>query len=231
MNIEEYRARRQELASAEPRHRRLCRTCLQPDFGCYCAQVRRFDPGMKFAILIHPIEFHRRIATGRLSHLCLENSELIMGHDFSADVRVNALLADRRWFPVLLYPGGASRNLTPMTGVERAALLPRDRRPLVFVVDGTWATARKMVRLSANLNRLPRVCFTPPRLSNFRVRRQPKPFCYSTVEAIHHTIELLGPACGLDLSGGEHDHLLRVFDHMVERTLARREGRKTSPFV
>ena len=91
---------------------------------------------------------------------------------------------------------------------------------MVFVIDGTWATARKTMRLSQNLHALPRVCFTPPARSNFQVRKQPKAECYSTIEAVHHTIELLGPAAGFDLLARKHDSLLRVFSVMVNRQIA-----------
>ena len=99
-------------------------------------------------------------------------------------------------------------------------VFPRSEKKLtVFVIDGTWATARKMVRLSTNLHALPRICFTPPAPSNFRVRKQPKAECYSTIEAIHHTIELLGESRGFPVAERGHDHLLRVFDWMVTRQL------------
>lgn len=174
---------------------------------------------MEFVILIHPIEVRRRIATGRMSHLCLENSHLIMGQDYTHNDRVNALIADPRYQPMILYPGLGSVNLTGIGVEESAELFAVDRKLLVFVIDGTWATARKMVRQSLNLLALPRICFSPQKPSNFRVRKQPSPHCYSTIEAIHHVIELIGPRLGFDTVDREHDRLLSVFDRMVERQL------------
>jgi DTW domain-containing protein YfiP len=197
--------------------RGLCTTCLQPEFGCYCAHIQKFDPQIKFVILIHPIELKRRIATGRMSHLCLKNSELIAGQDYSDHPRINELLKDFRYQPLVLYPGMNSQNLTLLE--DKAAVLDREKTPLIFVVDGTWATARKQMRLSENLKTLPRICFTPPGPSQFRVRKQPKAECYSTIEAVHHCIELLGPAAGFDLATAAHENLLFVFEKMVERQL------------
>jgi hypothetical protein len=51
------------------------------------------------------------------------------------------------------------------------------------------------------------------------VRKQPAQECYSTIEAIHHTIELLGPSCGFSVAQREHDRLLFIFDKMVSRQL------------
>lgn len=189
---------------------------MQPDFSCYCADVKPFDPGMKFVILIHPIEVKRRIATGRMSHLCLKGSHLIAGQEFGESHELNSLLANRALAPVVLYPGRTAIDLTSAPEETKRSIFPEGKKPMVIVIDGTWATARKMIR-SPNLIDLPRVCFQPPAPSNFRVRKQPRPECYSTIEAIHHTLDLLAPVPGT--AGREHDALLDVFDKMVEKQL------------
>lgn len=220
MNLQQYRKNREKLLEEAPKYRHLCETCVQPEFSCYCDQVQQFDPQIKFVILIHPIEVRRRIATGRMSHLTLKNSHLIMGQDYSRNEEVQSLLADPNYHPVILYPGVQSKNITPLSLSEKKDLFPRDKKLMIFVIDGTWNTARKMVRESQNLNTLPRICFTPTTPSNFRVRKQPHPACYSTIEAVHHTIELLGESQGFTTASREHDKLLHVFDFMVERQLA-----------
>jgi len=174
---------------------------------------------MDFVILIHPIEVHRRIATGRMSHLVLQNSHLIMGQDYTENFQVNAILEDPRRHNVMLYPGRYSQNLTDLSEPERSTLFPADKRLTIFVIDGTWATARRTVRQSKNLSPLPRICFSPEKPSNFRVRKQPHAACYSTIEAIHHTIELVGSSQSFNVQDREHDKLLYVFDKMVERQL------------
>ena len=164
-------------------------------------------------ILTHPIEVRRRIATGRMSHLCLQNSELIVGHDYSRNHKVNAILADDSYHSVILYPGRQSLNISSWSIEEKSGLVPAGKKLAVFVIDGTWNTARKMLHLSSNLKALPQICFTPVRLSTFRVRKQPAPECVSTIEAIHQCIELLGTETR------EHDKLLKVFDQLVEQQL------------
>ncbi|MBL7670510.1 MAG: DTW domain-containing protein [Bdellovibrionaceae bacterium] len=219
MNIQEYYRRRQELIEHQVKYRNLCSVCLQPEFGCYCKELRRFDPKIKFVILIHPIEVKRRIATGRMSHLCLENSVLIKGQDYTANDQVNEILKNASCQSVVLYPGPKALNLSHVSAIEKKQILIPPKKLVVFVIDGTWATARRMIRQSQNLNVLPRICFTPRRLSQFRVRKQPAPECLSTIEAIHHLIEHLGPAVGFDLESREHDQLMVVFDKMVQRQL------------
>ncbi|MGZ3722333.1 MAG: tRNA-uridine aminocarboxypropyltransferase [Bdellovibrionales bacterium] len=221
MNLELYLEKKRQLALQPPSRpmRLLCMTCLQPQMMCYCRHVRRFDPRIKFVILIHRLEVRRRIATGRLSYLSMENSELMMGYDYSKNQRLTEIVKDPANYPVILYPGPKSLNLTPMSGDERAQVFPAGKQPVVIVIDGTWGTAGKMLSRSENLQGLSRICFTPDRPSNFRVRKQPKKECFSTVEAIHQTIEMVGPGRGFDVAGGSHHALLSVFDVMVEQQL------------
>ena len=158
-----------------PQYRVLCTSCTQPTFSCFCSQIKVFDPRMSFVILIHPIEVKRRIATGRMSHLCLKDSHLIKGQDYTHNNLVNDLITDPDYHSVILYPGINSKNLTPLAVEQRAELFPKTKKLRLFVIDGTWATARKMIRQSQNLNNLQRICFSPTTPSNFRVRKQPNP--------------------------------------------------------
>lgn len=219
MNLATYKLKREQLLLDQPKYRTLCAVCVQPDFCCYCSHVRTFDPLINFVILIHPVEVKRRIATGRMSHLCLRGSYLIQGQDYTHNPLVNSLINDNDYHSMILYPGATSQNVTDMSENQKMALVPKTKKLRIFVIDGTWATARKMTRQSENLKTLPRICFSPPSPSNFRVRKQPKPNCYSTIEAIHHTIELLGASQHFDVEKRTHDRLLTVFNHMVERQL------------
>ena len=206
--------------------RAFCWTCRQPGAGCYCDLLRPFDPKIEFVVLIHKIESRRRIATGRMSHLLLRNSHLIEGDQFEDHPKVNELIGRTDLFPVVLYPGAGSVDLSNAGQAELLTLVPENRRLLVFVIDGTWATARRTMRLSRNLSVLPRVCFSPVRASQFQVRKQPAPHCLSTLEAIHHTIELLGESQGFGVKARTHDHMLEIFAGMVDRQKAFVPGRR-----
>jgi DTW domain-containing protein YfiP len=219
VDLAAFMKKREEQRQNGPTYRNRCRTCWQPDFSCYCAWLRPIDPGIDFVILIHPLEHKKRIATGRMSHLSLRGSRLFRGIDFSNSDAINLMLADPARQCVLLYPGKLSINLTHLPVERRCDWLTKGKRPTLIVMDGSWNTVAKMVRLSRNLKALPRICFTPSSPSNFRVRRQPDRGCYSTIEAIHHIIELLGPACGFSTLSREHDRLLEVFDKMIDRTI------------
>lgn len=220
MNLQDYLEQRKKQAESAQTYRELCTACIQPKFSCYCHRIERFDPQIDFVILIHPIEVRRRIATGRMSFLCMENSFLIRGQDYSQDDQVNQILNDKNRQCVILYPGRNSTNLTELAPTDRSSLFDPTKKLTIFVIDGTWLTAKKMMRQSQNLTTLPRICFNPEKPSNFRVRKQPHAACYSTLEAIHHTIELVGESQGFPVESRTHDRLLSVFDSMVELQLS-----------
>jgi DTW domain-containing protein YfiP len=170
------------------------------------------ETGTRFVFLMSPKEFKQEKAgTGRLTHLCLPNSELHMGENFDADELVQALINDPDNFPVLLYPGVTARNLS------KGDMAPGDlggRRLVVFLIDATWGGARKLLRLSPSLQRLPRVMFTPSAPSRYVIKQQPQEGCLSTLEAVH---ELL---MALERSGLDHydkpSQLLELFQRMQD---------------
>jgi DTW domain-containing protein YfiP len=185
----------------------------------------------RFVFLMHPKEFKQeKAATGRLTHLCLPNSELHMGMDFSAHEGVQALLDDPQNLAVLLYPGADAHNLSSggLTADELG-----DRRLVVFLLDATWSGARKMLRLSPNLQRLPRIMFTPAAPSRYIIKQQPQEGCLSTLEAVHELLTVL-KRTGLD----EYPHpeqLVGIFHRMQDFQMKcaadpAREGYRRQPY-
>ncbi len=166
----------------------------------------------KFVFLMHPKEFKQEKAgTGRLTHLCLAGSELHMGTSFDEHECVQALLNDPAYFPMLVYPGAQARNLS------RGDLQPADlggRRLLVLLLDGTWAGARKMLKLSPSLQRLPRAMFTPSTPSRYIIKQQPQVGCLSTLETTHELLVAL-ERTGLDCYPLP-EQLLGLFARMQE---------------
>jgi DTW domain-containing protein YfiP len=219
MKLADYLKKRKAPDSPGNAARGLCLECRRSPVTCICRHIKIIDPKIKFVILAHLREAQNRIATGRLSHQSLANSEFIIGTDFTRNEQVNAILSNPENDCVILYPGSNATNLSQIESANRPALFPANKTLVVFVIDGTWFTAPKILRLSENLHALPRICFDPPAPSRFRIRRQPKPYCHSTVEAIHQVIELIGESRGFSVAGRAHDHLLFIFEQMVEQQI------------
>ena len=171
----------------------------------------------KFVILMHPYE-HKRVKanTGRLTHLCLADSELHLGIGFDEHEAVQALINDPRNFPVLLYPGRDSRDLSK--GELPVADLA-GRRLVVFLLDATWRLVRPMFRTSLSLQRLPRIMFTNAAPSRYIIKRQPEPGCLSTLEATHELLGALDRA-GLDVYS-QPTQLIDLFPRMQDFQIRR----------
>lgn len=169
----------------------------------------------RFVFLMHPKEFKQeKAATGRLTHLCLPNSELQMGITFDDHATVQALINDPGNYPVLLYPGPTAVNLTRPEHLPLFKAAMADRRLTVFLLDGTWAGARKMLRLSPRLQSLPRIMFTPSAPSRYIIKQQPQPGCLSTLEATHELLLVLART-GLD-DYAQPEQLLKIFQRMQD---------------
>lgn len=190
----------------------MCYKCYWPEPLCWCGAITPMATRTKFVILMHPYEFKRiKANTGRLTHLCLADSEVHIGIEFDSHEAVQALINDPKNYPVLLYPGKDARDLSK--GELHAADFA-GRRLVVFLLDATWRLVRPMLRLSPSLQRLPRIMFSNAAPSRYVIKRQPEPGCLSTLEATH---ELL---LALDRSGLDRyampEQLLAVFQRMQD---------------
>lgn len=164
----------------------------------------------RFVFLMHPKEFKQeKASTGRLTHLCLPNSEIIVGIGFERSERLQEILSDERNLTLLLYPGPDAKNLSSGELTEADV---SGRKLVVLVLDATWSGARKMLKLSPSLQRVPRIMFTPTSPSQFVIKQQPHPSCLSTLEATHQLLLALEQS-GLD-EYSQPTQLLDVFRRM-----------------
>ncbi|MBC2605198.1 DTW domain-containing protein [Pelagicoccus albus] len=191
---------------------------------CWCGQIKPMPSRTKFVILMHPYE-HRRVKlnTGRLTHFCLADSELIVGDRFDNHDRVQSLIHDPANFPVLLYPGSDARDLSKGELAEDDFV---GRRLVVFLLDGTWRKVRPMLRESLSLQALPKIMFSEAAPSRYLFKKQPEPGCLSTLEAAHELLLVLD-RYGLD-DYSQPDQMLDLFMSMqVYQVNRERENRKT----
>jgi DTW domain-containing protein len=220
----------------------MCYRCFWPKALCWCGSLQPMPTRSRFVFLMHPKEFkEEKAGTGRLTHLCLPNSELHMGLGFDESGPVQALLADPDNHCVLLYPGRDALNLSEAAAAQPSAegglQAAREaegaatgtalqtfrsqlatRRLVVFLLDATWSGARKMLRLSPSLQRLPRIMFTPSAPSRYIIKQQPQEGCLSTLEAVHELLLVLEKN-GLDRYE-QPAQLLALFDRMQRFQIA-----------
>ncbi len=139
---------------------------------------------------MHPKEYKKeKNGTGRMTSLQLENSEIIVGVDFTNNDRVNELLTEVNRSSFLLYPGKENFNLSLKESSEINSFMGDN--PNIFILDGTWPCARKMLKLSKNLQQLKRVSFDKKIKSKFIIKQQPDSLCLGTIESVYTVLNLL----------------------------------------
>ena len=188
---------------------------MRPTSTCICAHLSPQHTNTHFVILMHPREYRKeRVGTGRMTNLQLENSEIIVGVDFTKNKRVNELLSNKENRSFLLYPGKENLNLS----ISKATEIKQNMgaHPNLFLLDGTWSCARKMLKLSKNLHTLKRVSFDNKIKSKFIVKQQPEALCLSTIETVHTVLNLLNKA---DLEQCDTLGFLIPFEKMIDHQL------------
>jgi len=196
--------------------REVCRRCHRPQQLCVCklfAEIAPIANRTGVIILQHPRERFHPLGTARLVMLGLTRARL----ELAGGARSGEGIAHQMELPAgtgLLYPHPSAVPL---------ASAPEGRRPAhLLLLDGTWATARRLHRANPWLEELPCYALAPERPGQYRIRGEPDERSLATVEAVVQALRILEP----DTAGLED--LLRAFDAMidaqVELTRARAAG-------
>lgn len=195
--------------------REQCYTCNRAMSACICDFCTAISTKTRFVILMHPKEYRKeKNGTGRMTNLQLENSEIIVGVDFTNNKRVNEILVNQKERAFLLYPGQSSFNLSKNNKESTSNFLGSS--PILFILDGTWPCAKKMLRLSKNLQSLQRVSFDHSINSQFIFKQQPDPLCLSTIESTYIVINQLK---SVNFENCNTDKFLLPFEKMVEQQI------------
>jgi DTW domain-containing protein YfiP len=135
------------------------------------------------------------------------------------------MLGDPQLACWLLFPGATAADLATIQGKQEFDDQSKDKTPVVFVLDGSWPCARKLLRLNPQLADLPHVSFSSAKVSQYRFRRQPHKHCVSTIEAVAEVIALVDqrpnegvetPESGDDLNRGHSSQGPRILRSLLE---------------
>ena len=124
--------------------RQVCSTCKRPPSVCYCSALVQVANRIKVLIIQHPLEQKHPFNTGRMVHLCLTNSDLIVAEDLS-DERLDEILSVPS---ALLYP-----SLIWLPKVEQL----NSKIEQLIVIDSNWNKSKKMLHINPRLQALPRL--------------------------------------------------------------------------
>lgn len=117
-----------------------------------------------------------------MASLCLPQSQLHVGVQWAEHPDLQRAISDPARPAALLFPGPGARDILTE---------PPDGPITLVVVDGTWSQAKNVVRDNPVLQTLPRVAFTAPEPSQYRIRKEPRADYVSTIEALMHVLGAL----------------------------------------
>lgn len=192
-----------------PTSREVCWRCHRPKVVCWCADVVTVESPTRVVFIQHPREARVPVSTCRMAHRSLPGSELFITLNPEGSERLQALAST---------PGAAV--LFPSDEAVDAREL-KEPPTTLFVVDGTWDNAKKLLFRSPLFAAMPKVRLQPSKPGNYRIRKEPKAHCLSTIEAVVEVLE----TC--ERAPGRYAPMLKAFDAMVDRQLeyiARQQG-------
>lgn len=192
--------------------RPTCLRCLRPGPFCVCQALAPAHSRTRVVILQHPREARLAICSAWLTRLALANAEIRRGVRFDPET---SLSEARRPGTALLYPGEGSAP-----AAERASSPP----PVLFVVDGTWTQAEKMLRENPVLASLPRLSVDAGRPSGYgALRREPGRVHLSTLEAVALALG------ALERDAARFAPMIEAFHRQVELQLDCARGGRRRP--
>lgn len=199
-------------AGFEPRP--VCETCARPTSACCCALLPSIATGVRLVVVQHPRESRVPIGTAAMAVRSVQGASLIIATDVDRSDELRRIVEDPERRAVLLWPGEGACDL-------EAASLPLPAT--LVVVDGTWSTAKKLVRRNRILASLPRVRLSPKTPSRYRIRKEPRAECLSTLEAISLALG------AIEGDSEKFKPMLAAFERMVDIQIehqARGAGRR-----
>ena len=181
---------------------------------------------------MHPKEaYKQKTGTGRLAHISLPNSTIVVGQCFSHHSLLGSMLSDPAYVPMVLFPGPDAIEISnaaffendkadrdPKAPKSRVHILTNslfDRVPLIIILDATWSLAKKMFLRSPDLVGLPRISFLPKQPSGYKIKRQPDLHFVSTIEAVFNILACFDEF-GIERLQKKHQSLLDTFAVMVQ---------------
>lgn len=187
--------------------RAMCGQCLRAQAACICRWITSVASAVEVLILQHPMEVAHAKGSGRLLHLCLPGSVMLVGEQFAPVELQAALLRDGRT-PVLLYPETPA-GTSPVVTQER---LPSPLR--LVVLDGTWRKSRKMLYLNPLLQQLPRLALADLPATRYAIRKAHAVDQLSTLEATCYAL------MRIECNEAKFQPLLSAFDGFVAQQAA-----------
>ncbi|WP_442488790.1 tRNA-uridine aminocarboxypropyltransferase [Halomonas litopenaei] len=186
-----------------------CAGCNLPELNCLCPYQAKADSRVQVWLITHPLEHHKPTNTGRLIADVLAPTRVFTWYRTTPDEQLLALLADERYAPFVVFPDDQPDYADRVVEVEAVRRVPRERIPVLILLDGTWRQARRIFRKSPYLERLPVLPLRTDRLTRYRLRKPASEAHLCTAEV---AAELLRQS-GEEDAASVLDDYFDVFNH------------------
>ena len=165
-----------------------CNKCGLPIINCVCDKAPKIKTDARIWILSTEKEFYRASNTARLLKIVNPHStEIFLWERTKIPEKLVSNLNNEMYDTFLLFP------------VENCEIMSRkveykstDKVPVFIIIDGTWKEARKIIRRSAYLEKLPIISLEPNFKYKYDLRRGAKSGNLCTIEAAIEVLKING---------------------------------------
>ena len=165
--------------------RSFCTECEFLKSRCLCDTLKVIPNNIHLIVLQHPSETKHPLNTVRIMKKSFKEMTVIIGEDFSADIRLNTILSEFNQTCAILYPGDDAVVLNSQESHKKITH--------ILLLDGTWRKAKKIFMLSKNLHTLPLIKLVTSSTSDYRIRKAPSDQSLSTIEAATMALDIIEP--------------------------------------
>jgi DTW domain-containing protein YfiP len=163
-----------------------CNKCGIPVINCIWNAVPQVTTTAKIWILSTEREFHRPSNTARLLKLMNpESTELILWERVSIPNKLIEHIDNKNYETYLLFPSDDDDLSKDIVDFNRSV-----KTPSFIILDGTWKEARKILRKSDCLKKLPRISLNPTHNSEYTLRKGATEGELCTIEAAMEVFKL-----------------------------------------
>ncbi|MBU3091098.1 DTW domain-containing protein [Clostridium sp. CM028] len=163
-----------------------CNTCGLPIINCLCDKAPKIKTNANIWILSTEKEFYRPSNTARILKIVNPHStEIFLWERTKIPEKLVANINNEIYEPFLLFPIENCEAALRKVEYKRTGKIP-----VFIIIDGTWKEARKIVRRSAYLEKLPIISLNPSFKSKYDLRRGAVDGNLCTIEAAIEVLKL-----------------------------------------
>lgn len=164
-----------------------CNKCGLPQITCICGNAPKISTSSRIWIISTEREFYRPSNTARLLKLVNPNStEIFLWERTQKPEKLIDYLNDDIYDTYLVFP------VEDETQCSKVEYKSTGKIPAFVLIDGTWKEARKILRKSDYLNKLPRISLQPNFKSHYDLRRGAAEGNLCTIEAAVEVLKING---------------------------------------